>query len=72
MEVITLIIAVIALVVAVAAFARAGGLQDVRHRLETLNVTAESAREKAANALDRLERLVRGREKPAVRNEEPR
>ncbi|MFQ5520155.1 MAG: hypothetical protein ACE5FK_02055 [Candidatus Methylomirabilia bacterium] len=63
MEVVTLIIAVIALVIAAAAFQRTGGIQDVRHQVEILNTRAETARERTANTLARLERFIRGKEK---------
>ena len=70
MEVLTLLIAVVALVIAVAAFARTGGIQEVRHQVETIGAKTESARDKTADALDRLERLIRGREKPSHEKKE--
>ncbi len=70
MEILTLLIAVVALVIAVAAFARTGGIQEVRRQVETISTKTESARDKTADALDRLERLIRGREKPSPQKEE--
>jgi hypothetical protein len=52
MEVVTLLISVVALVIAVAAFVRTGGMQEIRH-------TTGTARDRTADVLDRLERLVR-------------
>lgn len=64
MEIVTLIIAVAALVFAVIAFTRTGGIQDLRRQVEALGPTTATARDRTADALDRLERLIRGREKP--------
>lgn len=61
MRVFTLIIAVVALVIAIIALARTGGIEDMRAKVEALGSQTEVAREKAAEALDRLERLVRGK-----------
>ena len=70
MEILTLLIAVVALVIAVAAFARTGGIQEVRRQVETISTKTESARDKTADALDRLARLIRGRKKPSPQKEE--
>lgn len=64
MEAVTLIIAVVALVIAVVAFVRTGGIQDLRRQLDVISSKTETARDRTADALDRLERLIRGREKP--------
>lgn len=72
MEAVTLIIAVVALVIAILAFARAGGVQDLRHQVEVLGVRTEGARDRTADILDRLERAIRGREKPqAEKGDDP-
>ncbi|HSB80149.1 MAG TPA: hypothetical protein VLM91_15315 [Candidatus Methylomirabilis sp.] len=63
MEVVTLIIAVLALVLAVAAFARTGGIRDLRSQLDSVASKTETARDRTADALARLERLIRGKEK---------
>lgn len=63
MEVVTLIIAVVALVLAAVAFTRSGGVQDLRQQLHTLAAKTDSARDTTADVLDRLEQLVRGRER---------
>lgn len=69
MEAVTLLIAVVALVVAVLAFVRAGGVGDVRRQLEAISSKTEGARDRTADALDRLERLIRGRDKPPSERE---
>jgi hypothetical protein len=58
MEAVTLLIAVVALVLAIVALVRTGGIGNVRRQLDT-----ESARERTADVLDRLERFIRGKEK---------
>ena len=50
-----LVIAVVALVVAVIAFVRSGGLKEVKHG-------ADAARDRTAELLDRLEHAVRSTE----------
>jgi len=64
MEVVTLIIAVVALVVAVLAYMRTGGLEDLRSQVKSVGPATEALRTKTADALDRLERVVRGSEGP--------
>jgi hypothetical protein len=70
MEVVTLIIAVVALVVAVLAYARTGGIQELRGQVSALGSAKESlrvkttdtlgaVRTKTADTLDRLEKAVR-------------
>lgn len=71
MEFFTLIIAIIALVLAIVAFRRTGGIGDLRHRLDTLSATTGTARDRTADALDRLERLIRGKEKPPETEKTP-
>ncbi|MFQ5850679.1 MAG: hypothetical protein ACE5JU_08825 [Candidatus Binatia bacterium] len=64
MEVVTLIIAVVALVIAVLAFQRTGGIKDLRRQVEVASSKTETVRDRTADILDRLERLIRGKEKP--------
>lgn len=72
MEIAALIIAVVALVVAVLAYARTGGIQDLRSQVSALGSTTESLRDKTTDAMDalrtrtadtleRIEKAVRGR-----------
>lgn len=63
MEILSLVIAVIALVVAVAAFKRTGGVQDLKRQVQGLSSTTESVRDRTADALNRLEQRIRGRER---------
>lgn len=71
MEIVTLIIAVAALVVAVLAYARTGGIKELRSQVSALGSTTESlrvkttdtldtVRVKTADTLERLEKAVRG------------
>lgn len=64
MEALTLLIAVIALGIAIVAFKRTGGIEDLRHQVEGFGSKSEMARQKTADALNRLEQLIRGKEKP--------
>lgn len=64
MEVLSLIIAVIAIAIAVAAFMRTGGVRELKHQVQTLSSTTDSVRDRTADALNRLEQLVRGKERP--------
>jgi hypothetical protein len=85
MEVVALIIAIVALVVAVLAYARTGGIQELRGQVTALGSTTESLREKTtdtldalraktANTLERLEKAVRrsGESPPSPVREEER
>jgi len=76
MEGITLLIAVVALIIAILAYQRTGGTADLKHQIdsatssvdltkkvESLTVMTDALREKTADALDRLEKMVRKTEK---------
>jgi hypothetical protein len=76
MEGITLLIAVGALIIAILAYQRTGGLSDLKHQAEAkasspdlkkqidaLMAMTDSLREKTADALDRLEKTIRKSEK---------
>ena len=77
MEAVTLLIAVAALVLALIAFIRTGGMADMRQQIDSMGAKTESARDRTADALDRLERFIRGRDKgegggePGTRPEGP-
>ena len=60
MEIVTLIVSVVALIIAVLAYRRTGGIQDLRRQVSTLGSVTDALRTKTANALDRLEKTVRG------------
>ena len=76
MEAITLLIAVVALIIAILAYQRTGGTAELKRRIEsrtssldlkkevvTLVTMTDALREKTADALDRLEKVVRKTEK---------
>jgi hypothetical protein len=76
MEGITLLIAVVALIVAILAYQRTGGTAELKRHIETgssspelrkqidtLVTMTDSLREKTADALDRLEKVIRKTEK---------
>jgi hypothetical protein len=76
MEGITLLIAVVALIISILAYQRTGGTADLKRQIETsasspelkkqmdaLVAMTDSLREKTADALDRLEKVIRKTEK---------
>jgi len=76
MEGITLLIAVVALIIAILAYQRTGGTADLKRAMEStspsldlkkqvdsLAVMTDALREKTADALDRLEKVIRKTEK---------
>jgi uncharacterized protein YoxC len=76
MEGITLLIAVAALIIAILAYQRTGGTADLKRKIEStistedlkkqvegLSTLTDSLREKTADALDRLEKVLRKTEK---------
>ena len=74
MEIVSLIIAVVALVIAVLAYMRTGGIQDLRTQVSSLGSSTDALRSKTADVLDRLERTVRGvrqGQPPAAPGESP-
>ncbi len=65
MEAFTLLLALVALVIAVIAFQRTGGIKELREKIDTLSPSTESVRDRTANMLDRFEQAVRGKTKTA-------
>jgi len=76
MDAITLLIAVVALIIAILAYQRTGGTAELKRQLESKTSSADlkkqmdvlvamtdSLREKTADALDRLEKVIRKTEK---------
>ena len=59
MSLLALIIAVIALVIAVLAYQKAGGIRNLQEQAEALRFVADNLREKTADALDKLEKGLR-------------
>jgi len=76
MEAITLLIAVVALIISILAYQRTGGTAelkrqiesktsslDVKKEMDTLVAMTDALRKKTADALDRLEKVIRKTEK---------
>jgi Flp pilus assembly protein TadB len=76
MDAITLLIAVVALIIAILAYQHTGGTAELKRQLESKTSSADlkkqidvlvamtdSLREKTADALDRLEKVIRKTEK---------
>jgi len=76
MDGITLLIAVVALIIAILAYQRTGGTAELKRQIEVgasspdlkkqmdaLTTITDSLREKTADALDRLEKAIRKTEK---------
>jgi len=76
MEGITLLIAVVALIISILAYQRTGGTTELKRQIEAsvsspdlkkqvdaLMAMTDSLREKTADALDRLEKVIRKAEK---------
>ena len=66
MEVLTLLIAVVALVIATIAFQRTGGLKELKRQVDAVNSKSGPMRDRTADVLERLERVVRGKEKSST------
>ena len=66
MDVLTLAIAMVALIVAILAFQRTGGIHDLRQQMENLSAHSEhatkGARDMTADALSRLEAFIGGQQ----------
>ncbi len=65
MDAFTLLIALVALVIAVIAFQRTGGIKELRQEVDSLSFKTESVRDRTANMLDRFEQAVRGKTRTA-------
>lgn len=76
MEAVTLLIAVVALIISILAYQRTGGTAelkrymesktsspDLKKQMDTLVAITDALREKTADALDRLEKVIRKTEK---------
>ena len=79
MEAITLLIAVVALIISILAYQRTGGTADLKRQIESrtssldlkkemdaLVAMTDALREKTADALDRLEKVIRKTEKGQI------
>ncbi len=63
MEFITFVIAVAALLIAGIAFQRTGGIEELKRQVEASKFKTDGMRDRTADVLDRLERVVRGKKK---------
>ena len=64
MAVLSLIISIIVLIIAYLAYTRSGGsIEEMKRKVEDLGVTTEGLRSKLADALENLEKKVRGEER---------
>ena len=59
MEFVALIIAIVALIVALLAYRRAGGLRDLRGEIASLGSGLDALRAKTADTIGKVERAVR-------------
>jgi hypothetical protein len=75
MEFLTFLIAIAALVIAVLAFQRTGGIHDLRKQMEDLSEKSEQAtkgaRDLTADALGRFESFIRGQDKSSSPESSP-
>jgi hypothetical protein len=55
-----LLLSIIALIVAYLAYRQSGGTTELQSKVEDLGITTESLRDKTADAIGRIERIVRG------------
>jgi len=64
MALLSLIISILALIVAYLAYTKSGGsVEEMKRKVEDLGVTTESLRSKTADILENLEKKIRGEEK---------
>jgi 5-methylcytosine-specific restriction protein A len=59
MLVVTFIIAIVALIISILAYQRAGGARELKKTVDSLSSTMESLRDRTAGAIDRLEKALR-------------
>ena len=74
MEIVNFLIGLAALIIAILAFQRTGGIHDLRKQMEDLSEksehTTKTARDMTADALGRLENFIRGQNKTSAPEEE--
>ena len=64
MALLSLIISILALIVAYLAYTKGGGsVEEMKRKVENLGMTTESLRSKTADILENLEKKIRGEEK---------
>jgi len=64
MEFLALIIAIAALVFSALAYQKTGGKNDLKNQIDNLGSIVDSLREKIADSLDKLEKMIRKEEQP--------
>jgi len=62
MQILTLILAIVALVIAILAYQRAGGTGELKSQVNSLSNITESLREKTADLLSKMEKALRTKE----------
>ena len=70
METVALIISIVALIIALVAYSRTGGVADLKKRVETLTNAGETMVSKASDSLRDKTADVLGKVEDAVRGEE--
>jgi hypothetical protein len=70
MEILALIISIVALIIAIVAYSRAGGVADLKKRVEALTDAGENIVSKASDSLRDKTADVLGKVEDAVRGEE--
>ena len=69
MALLSLIISILALIVAYLAYTKSGGsVEEMKRKVEDLGMTTESLRSKTADILETLEKKIRGEE---IKSENP-
>ena len=64
------IISIVALILSYLAYTKSGGTaEDLKSKVEDLGITTENLREKTADALNRLEKRLRGENRKAEKGE---
>lgn len=65
MNTVSLLISIVALIVACLAYQRSGGsIDEMKQKIDDLGLTTESLRAKTADLLNTIEKKLRGEEKP--------
>ncbi len=72
MEVLSILLSLMALLVAILAYARTGGVKDLKDQVANLGSSLDAVRGRTADALNKLEHLVRGSEKASAPDQQDR
>ena len=63
MTALTFILSIIALVIAIVAFRRTGGMAEIKDQVDSMDSVTDSLREKTANAFEKMEKALRKADK---------